>query len=61
MRFRVLFVAIALAMCLSASLCVSGSSTAEELANTKDRKSVYQKAIALTPGTYKVDVAVHTG
>ncbi|MBK9154423.1 MAG: hypothetical protein IPM25_09450 [Chloracidobacterium sp.] len=24
----------------------------------KDRKSVYQKAVALTPGTYKVDVVV---
>lgn len=37
---------------------ITASSTAEELANTKDRKSVYQKAIALTPGTYKVDVVV---
>jgi GWxTD domain-containing protein len=37
---------------------VVATSTAEDLANTKDRKSVYQKAIALTPGTYKVDVVV---
>ena len=37
---------------------VSTSATAEELAEAKDRKSVYQKAIALTPGTYKVDVIV---
>ncbi|MEO8074436.1 MAG: GWxTD domain-containing protein [Acidobacteriota bacterium] len=34
------------------------SATTEELAEAKDRKSVYQKAIALTPGTYKVDVVV---
>lgn len=34
------------------------SSTAQELAETKDRKSVYQKAYALAPGTYKVNVAV---
>jgi len=37
---------------------VTTSATAEELAQAKDRKSVYQKAIALTPGTYKVDVVV---
>ena len=37
---------------------VTATSTAEDLANTRDRKSVYQKAIALTPGTYKVDVVV---
>jgi GWxTD domain-containing protein len=37
---------------------VTTSATAEELAEAKDRKSVYQKAIALTPGTYKVDVVV---
>lgn len=37
---------------------VNATSTAEDLANMKDRKSVYQKAIALTPGTYKVDVVV---
>ena len=28
--------------------------TREELVEMKDRKSVYQKAIALTPGHYKV-------
>ncbi len=37
---------------------VTTNATTEELAQTKDRKSVYQKAIALTPGTYKVDVVV---
>lgn len=37
---------------------VSTSSTPEELAEIKDRKSVYQKAIALQPGTYKVNVAI---
>lgn len=37
---------------------VTANSTSEELAEMKDRKSVYQKAIALTPGTYKVDVVV---
>ncbi|MEP6849274.1 MAG: GWxTD domain-containing protein [Acidobacteriota bacterium] len=37
---------------------VTANATAEELAQTRDRKSVYQKAIALTPGTYKVDVVV---
>ena len=40
------------------------SATAGELVSMKDQKSVYQKAIALTPGTYKVDVVVrdvHTG
>lgn len=34
------------------------NATAAELAEAKLRKSVYQKAIALTPGTYKVDVVV---
>ncbi len=34
------------------------SATSEELAEARERKSVYQKAIALTPGTYKVDVIV---
>ncbi|CAN5684100.1 hypothetical protein BH18ACI1_BH18ACI1_08530 [soil metagenome] len=34
------------------------SASTEELTEAKDRKSVYQKAIALTPGTYKVDVVV---
>ena len=37
---------------------VTTHATTEELAEMKDRKSVYQKAIALTPGTYKVDVVV---
>lgn len=37
---------------------VSTSSTPEELAETKERKSVYQKAYALPPGTYRVTVAV---
>ena len=37
---------------------VSTNATAQELAEARDRKSVYQKAIALTPGTYKVDVVV---
>ena len=37
---------------------VTTSATTEELAEAKDRKSIYQKAIALSPGTYKVDVVV---
>lgn len=37
---------------------VTTSATTAELAELRDRKSVYQKAIALTPGTYKVDVVV---
>jgi GWxTD domain-containing protein len=37
---------------------VTATATSAELAETRDRKSVYQKAIALTPGTYKVDVVV---
>lgn len=37
---------------------VSTSATATELADLRDRKSIYQRAVALTPGTYKVDVAV---
>jgi GWxTD domain-containing protein len=37
---------------------VSATATSDELAEARDRKSVYQKAIALTPGTYKVDVVV---
>lgn len=37
---------------------VSATATTQELSDAKDRKSVYQKAIALTPGTYKVDVVV---
>lgn len=37
---------------------VTATATTLELVDTRDRKSVYQKAIALTPGTYKVDVVV---
>lgn len=37
---------------------VTATATTEELTDARDRKSVYQKAIALTPGTYKVDVVV---
>lgn len=37
---------------------VTTNATAQELAETRDRKSVYQKAIALQPGTYKVDVVI---
>ncbi len=37
---------------------VTATATALELAEARDRKSVYQKAIALAPGTYKVDVVV---
>lgn len=37
---------------------VTATATAAELSETRDRKSVYQKAVALTPGTYKVDVVV---
>ncbi|HEV8589982.1 MAG TPA: GWxTD domain-containing protein [Pyrinomonadaceae bacterium] len=32
--------------------------TPEELADAKDRKSAYQKAVALAPGRYRVDVIV---
>lgn len=34
------------------------TATAEELSSAKDRKSAYQKALPLAPGTYKVDVVV---
>lgn len=37
---------------------VTTSATSVELADLKDKKSIYQKAVALTPGTYKVDVVV---
>lgn len=37
---------------------VTTTATAEELASMQNRKSVYQKAMALSPGTYKVDVVV---
>ena len=34
------------------------TATAEELIEARDRKSAYQKAVPLAPGTYKVDVIV---
>ena len=34
------------------------TATTQELTDAKDRKSAYQKAVALAPGTYKVDVIV---
>ena len=34
------------------------TATPEELSDAKDRKSAYQKAVPLVPGTYKVDVIV---
>ncbi|HTH51011.1 MAG TPA: GWxTD domain-containing protein [Pyrinomonadaceae bacterium] len=37
---------------------VSATATAAELADARERKSIYQKAIALEPGRYKVDVVV---
>ena len=37
---------------------VAANATTVELAEAKDKKSVYQKAVALAPGTYKVDVVV---
>lgn len=37
---------------------VAANATSEELAETREKKSIYQKAVALTPGTYKVDVVV---
>lgn len=37
---------------------VTTSATVEELADARDRKSAYQKAVPLPPGTYKVDVIV---
>ncbi len=37
---------------------VTTSATVEELASAKTRKSIYQKALPLPPGTYKVDVLV---
>ena len=36
---------------------VTTNATAQELAETKTRKSVYQKAVALTPGRYKVELS----
>jgi len=37
---------------------VTATATTAELVDAKNRKSVYQKAVALTPGRYKVDVVV---
>jgi len=37
---------------------VTTTATTDELTEARDRKSIYQKAIALAPGTYKVDVVV---
>lgn len=37
---------------------VTTNATTQELAEARQRKSVYQKAVALSPGTYKVDVIV---
>jgi GWxTD domain-containing protein len=37
---------------------VETTASPEELADAKDRKSAYQKAIPLAPGTYKVEVVV---
>jgi GWxTD domain-containing protein len=34
------------------------TATTAELSDAKDRKSAYQKAVALAPGTYKIDVIV---
>ena len=34
------------------------TATAEELSEARDKKSAYQKAVPLAPGTYKVDVIV---
>src|SRR5690606_24918217 len=37
---------------------VTTTATSEELASAVDRKSVYQTAIAMKPGDYKIDVKV---
>jgi GWxTD domain-containing protein len=37
---------------------VTTNATTDELTDARERKSIYQKAIALTPGTYKVNVVV---
>lgn len=37
---------------------VTTTATTDELIEARERKSIYQKAIALAPGTYKVDVVV---
>ena len=37
---------------------VTTTATSDELVEARERRSVYQKAVALTPGTYKVNVVV---
>lgn len=37
---------------------VTATATPLELAELKDRKSIYQKTMVLSPGTYKIDLAV---
>jgi len=37
---------------------VTATATNDELISLRDKKSIYQKAVALRPGTYKVDVLV---
>lgn len=37
---------------------VTTTATRSELMDMKDRRSIYQKLIALSPGTYKIDLAV---
>src|SRR6266446_663874 len=37
---------------------VTTRATPEELSEAKERKSAYQKAVALSPGTYRIDVIV---
>lgn len=37
---------------------VTTTATRAELTDMKDRRSIYQKLIALSPGTYKIDLAV---
>lgn len=37
---------------------VTATATADELGEARDRKSVYQKAVALEPGNYRVDIVV---
>ncbi|NOT48875.1 MAG: GWxTD domain-containing protein [Acidobacteria bacterium] len=37
---------------------VTTNTTRNELAEMKDRRSIYQKMIALAPGTYKIDLAI---
>lgn len=37
---------------------VTTHATADELTETRERRSIYQRAVALTPGIYKIDVVV---